>query len=96
MYPPILRVHLKKRSAKDLSNDSYAMFLCVFFLLIFSIKHMLWVQVDAFQMATHNICLYKEVEKNYTGCNLKTTEVLDCALIGACVVIRSNTVCFVI
>ena len=29
----------------------------------------------------------------YTGCNLKTTKLLDCALIGACAVIRSNTVC---
>ena len=28
----------------------------------------------------------------YTGCNLKTTEFLDCALIGVCAVIRSNTV----
>ena len=56
-------------------------------------------QVDAIQMGTHNICLYKEVDKKYTGCYLKTTEVLDCALIGVCAVIRSNTVvkiqCFV-
>ena len=43
-------------------------------------------------MSTHNICLYKEVKKKYTGCNLKTTEFLDCALIGVCAVIRSNTV----
>ena len=43
-------------------------------------------------MSTHNICLYKEEKKKYTGCNLKTTEFLDCALIGVCVVIRSNTV----
>ena len=43
-------------------------------------------------MGTHNLCLYKEVDKNYTGCNLKTTELLDCALIAACVVIRSNMV----
>ena len=49
-------------------------------------------QVDVIQMSTHNICLYKEVKKKYTGCNLKTTEFLDCALIGICVVIRSNTV----
>ena len=49
-------------------------------------------QADAIQMGTHNICLYKEVDKNYTGCNLKTTELLDCALIGACVVTRLNTV----
>ena len=43
-------------------------------------------------MGTQNICLYKEVDKQYTGCNLKTTESLDCALIGVCAVIRSNTV----
>ena len=43
-------------------------------------------------MSTHNICLYKEVDKKYTTCNLKTTESLDCALIGVCAVIRSNTV----
>ena len=49
-------------------------------------------QVDAIQMSTHNICLYKEVKKKYIGCNLKTTEFLDCALIGVCAVIRSNTV----
>ena len=49
-------------------------------------------QVDAVQISTHNICLYKDVDKKYTGCNLKTTELLDCALIGICAVIRSNTV----
>ena len=49
-------------------------------------------QVNAIQMSTHNICLYKEVKKKYTGCNLNTTEFLDCALTGACAVIRSNTV----
>ena len=43
-------------------------------------------------MSTHNICLYKEVKKKYAGCNLKTTEFLDCAFIGVCAVIRSNTV----
>ena len=48
--------------------------------------------VDAIQMSTHNICLYKEVKKKYIGCNLKTMEFLDCALIGVCAVIRSNTV----
>ena len=26
-------------------------------------------QVDATQMGTNNICLYKEVDKKYTGCN---------------------------
>ena len=49
-------------------------------------------QFDAIQMSTHNICLYKEVKKKYIGCNLKSTELLDCALIGVCAVIRSNTV----
>ena len=43
-------------------------------------------------MATHNICLYKEVGKKYTGCNSKTMKLLDCKLIGVCAVIRSNTV----
>ena len=43
-------------------------------------------------LSTHNICLYKEVKKKNTGCNLKTMEFLDCALIRVCVVIRSNTV----
>ena len=51
-------------------------------------------QVDAIQMGTHNICLYKEVGKKYTGRNLKTTALLHCALIGVCAVIRLNTVCF--
>ena len=44
-------------------------------------------------MSTHNICIYKEVDKKYTGCNLKTTELLDCALIEICVVITLNMVC---
>ena len=43
-------------------------------------------------MSTDNICLYKEVARKYTCCNLKTTELLDYALIGVCAVIRSNTV----
>ena len=44
-------------------------------------------QVNAIQMSTH---LYKEVDKKYTGCNLKITELLDCVLIGVCAEIRSN------
>ena len=40
-------------------------------------------------MSTHNICLYNEVKRKYTGCNLKTAEFLDCVLIGLCAVIRS-------
>ena len=44
-------------------------------------------------MGTHNICLYKEVHKKYTGCYLKTMKLLDCALIGVCAVIKLNMVC---
>ena len=43
-------------------------------------------------MGTHDICFYKEVLKKYTGCNLKTTELLECQLIGVCAIIRLNTV----
>ena len=48
-------------------------------------------QVDAIQIGTHKICLYK-VDKKDSGCNLKSMELLDCALIGVYAVIRSNTV----
>ena len=63
------------------------------FVLIFFIKayvvgtHLNCILADAIQIGTHNICLYTEVDKKYTGCNLKTTELLDCALIGVCPVI---------
>ena len=43
-------------------------------------------------MSTHNICLYKEVDKMYSS--MKATELLDCALIGVCAVIRSNTIIY--
>ena len=43
-------------------------------------------------MGTHNICLYKEVDKKYTGCNIKTTELLAFVLLGVCAVIGLNTV----
>ena len=40
-------------------------------------------------MGTHNICLYREVpvDKKYTGCILKTLLLLDCVLLGVCVII---------
>ena len=50
--------------------------------------------VDAIQIGSHNICLYQQVDKKFTGCILKTTELLNCALIGVCGVIRSNTVIY--
>ena len=92
---------LKQRSVKDLANDAYEMLLCFLFFPDFLHKSIccgysseLHQQVDAIQMGTHNICLYKEADKKYTGCYMKTTELLDCALIGVCVVIRSNNVFF--
>ena len=45
-------------------------------------------QVDAIQTGTHHIYLCQEVDKKYIGCNLKTTKLLDCALIRVCAVIR--------
>ena len=50
---------------------------------------------DAIQMGTHNTCLYKEVDKTYTGCNVKTMGLLDSALIVVCAVIRSKTLVFI-
>ena len=47
-------------------------------------------------MGTHNICLYKEVDKKYTNCNLKPMKLFDGALIWVCAVIRSNTVILVL
>ena len=51
--------------------------------------------VNAIQIGADNICLYKEVYKKYTGFNLKTSELLDCALIGVCVVIKLNRAFFI-
>ena len=50
------------------------------------------IGTDAIQIGTHNICLYKDVDKKYTGYNMKTTELPDCAFIVVCAVIRSDTV----
>ena len=51
-------------------------------------------KVDAVPMGTHNIWFYKEVNKKtkLTVICMNTTELLDCALIGVCAVIRSNMV----
>ena len=64
-------------------NRIYLMMIMRFFLIFF---------IQAYVVSTRNIYFYKEVKKQYTGCNLKTTEFLDCALIGVRAVIRSNTV----
>ena len=60
-------------------------FVCVFvFLRNFLDKSICrgYPQVNAIQMGTHNICFNKEVDKKYTGCILKTKELVDCAFIG--------------
>ena len=49
-------------------------------------------QVHAIQMGTHNICLYKEVDKKYNGCSLKTMQLLDCALTGICATSLNMTI----
>ena len=49
--------------------------------------------VKAIQMSTNSICFCKEVDKStLVVISLKTNKLLDCELIGACAVIRSNTV----
>ena len=64
-----------------------------FFLLIFFIKAYVFGTVELLRQGTQNIFLYKQVDRKYTGCNLKTMELLDCGLIEVYAVIRSNTVC---
>ena len=101
MYPPTIS---ETRSANDLFNSAYAMFCGVFFVvffLIFFLKaYVVGTHLNCISksmqfkwVGTHNICLYKEVDKKYSGCNLKTTELFNYALIGVCAVIRSNRVC---
>ena len=46
MYPPILRVHLKQRSVKDLSNDAYAMLLCFLIVYVVDTQFELHQQVE--------------------------------------------------
>ena len=65
-------VKYKKKNQQRTSNDAYVMLSCVFFLLIFFIKayvfgtHLNCIgQVDAIQMSTQNIFLYKQVDRKY-------------------------------
>ena len=88
MYLPT-KDTLLKGSANDLFDEVYAIFFLIFFMKAYIVGTQ---QVDAIQMGTYNICLYTEVDKKYSGSNLKTMELLDCALIGICAVIRANTV----
>ena len=45
-----------------------------------------------FKWVLTTYAFYKEVDRKYTGCNLKIMELLDYMLIGVCVVIRSDAV----
>ena len=87
-----------KGTLKTDRRRTYQMLLCFFsdFLykrLCCGYSFDLHRQVNAIQMGSHNICPYKEVDKKYTGCILKTMELVDCALIVVCAVIRLNMVC---
>ena len=66
--------------------------LCLYKSICYGYQFELHWQVNAIQMGTHNICLYKEVDKKFFGCSLNTAELLESALIEVCAVIRSNTV----
>ena len=61
----LLRVHYKKRLEKDLFDIDYAIFFSDFLYkcICCGYSFELHRQVDAIQMSTHNICLYKEVDK---------------------------------
>ena len=95
MYLLILGIRFKTDQQRTYLMMLMQCFLVFFFSSDFLYKSMSgnsFLQVNAIQMGTHNIRLYKEVDKKYTGCNLKTMELLDFVLIGICAVIRSNTV----
>ena len=81
-----------KRSEKDLFDDDYAIFSYFLYKGTCCGYSLNCIDKSMHQMSTHNICLYKEEDKKYTGCNLKTTEFHDCVLLGVYAVIRLNTV----
>ena len=74
---------VQKRSEKNLFDDDYAISSDFLYKGI-------CCRCNSNEYPQHS--LYKEVDKKYAACILKTTESLDCALIGVCVVIRANTV----
>ena len=71
----------KNRSVGYLSSNANMRFYSDFLYksICFGYPFELHRQVDVIQMGTHNICFHKEVDKKYTGCHLKTMELLDCA-----------------
>ena len=82
-----------KDTLKKKINKGYLMFMQFFSDFLYKIICCGYSFVGT-QIGTHSIhvCFYTEMDKKYTGCNLKTTELLDCTLIGICAVIRLNTI----
>ena len=84
-----------KGTLKKDQQRTYLMMFMPFFQIFF---------IKTYVVGTHLNCIDKSVQfkwvpityafidKKYADCNLKTTELLDCVLIGVCAVIRSNTV----
>ena len=54
MYLPLLRLHLKKRSAMDVSNEAYVTFLCVCVFRDF-------LFLKAYEVGTHLNCIDKSM-----------------------------------
>ena len=84
MYPMQERQLLLSSLFKKPVHNAVRRFSCLYKSICCGYSFELHRQVDAIQMSTHNICLYKEVARKYTCCNLKTTELLDCAFRGMC------------
>ena len=56
----------------------------IFFIKAYVVGTHLNCTDNAIQMSTHNICLYKEVDKKYTGCNLNYGIAWLCAFRSMC------------
>ena len=61
------------------------------YVLVFIVPHV-DIELEDNKQFISNIPRIKKKTKKYIGRNLKTTELLDCELIGVCTVIRSDTV----
>ena len=93
-----IRVPFKIRSAenfvKGVINDTCAILFWLTYKIIccwYSFE--LPRHVEAIQMSTNNICFCKVEDKStLVVISQKTTKLFDCALIGACAVIKANTV----
>ena len=97
----LIRAHLKERSARNCMKgvfiDAYAIFYLIFCIKAYAVGTHLLIWIDSIsrvQKSTYNI-FYKEVGKRIRAVVIwsLSTILLDCALIGVCAVIRSNTVC---